>query len=349
MNNSNVALELRGISHFFGESCVLNDVDLVVKHGSITALLGPSGEGKTTILRVVAGFERPTRGTVLIGGRVVASAETWVPPHERGIAIVPQEGALFPHLSVGENVAFGLKKRRSSLVRERVYDMLELVGLPNAHDLRPSQLSGGMQQRVALARALATDPAVVLLDEPFSALDAGLRESLREHVVEILHTAGATALWVTHDQDEALSTADTVAVLLNHRIAQVADPVSVYRLPDSSNVASFVGEAVSFTGAVLDNGSTVTCVFGTLDLLRQHTPGSTTVIIRPEQFAITTPDDPEARSVGEVLTTRYFGHDGTVDVRVADGTVATVRVHARLLPTVGSTVGIAVNGRVLAF
>ena len=349
MTAADMALELRGISHTFGATRVLDDVNLTIPHGSITALLGPSGVGKTTVLRIVAGFERPTTGTVLIDGRVVADAHTWVPPQDRGIAIVPQEGALFPHLSVFENVAFGLKKRRSAAVRARVAEMLELVGLPDAGAKRPSELSGGMQQRVALARALATNPAVVLLDEPFSALDAGLRESLREHVVEILRTAGATALWVTHDQDEALSTADTVAVLLDHRIAQVADPVSVYRLPDTTDIADFVGDAVSFNGTVLDDGMHVNCVFGTLELLRAQRSGAHTVIIRPEQFEITTPEDPTALSVGEVLNTRYFGHDGTVEVRIADGTVATVRLHARLLPQVGSTVGVVVNGRVLAF
>lgn len=349
MTVDNMALELRGISHAFGDTLVLDDVDLVIPHGSITALLGPSGVGKTTVLRIVAGFERPNTGAVLINGRVVADAQTWVPPQDRGVAIVPQEGALFPHLSVAENVAFGLKKRRSAAVRTRVDDMLELVGLPGTHNKRPSELSGGMQQRIALARALATEPAVVLLDEPFSALDAGLRESLREHVVEILRTAGATALWVTHDQDEALSTADTVAIMLNKKIAQIADPVSVYRLPDTTDIADFVGEAVSFTGTVLDDGMHVNCVFGTLELLRGHTSGSSTVVIRPEQFEITTADDPSARSVGEVLNTRYFGHDGTVEVRIADGTIATVRLHARLLPKVGSTVGVVVNGRVLAF
>ncbi len=349
MSRSDAALELRGISHFFGETCVLDDVNLVVKPGSITALLGPSGEGKTTILRIAAGFERPTRGSVVIDGTVVADTGIWVPPHERGIAIVPQEGALFPHLSVGENVAFGLKKRRSSEARDRVNEMLEFVGLPNSADKRPSELSGGMQQRVALARALATKPAVVLLDEPFSALDAGLRESLREQVVDILHKAGATALWVTHDQDEALSTADTVAVLLHHKIAQVADPVSVYRMPVTTDVAGFVGDAVEFSGEVIGDGASVNCVFGTLRLLRPQPLGPATVVIRPEQFEIALPTDPFARSVGEVLNTRYFGHDGTVEVRVADGTIATVRLHARLLPEVGSTVGVVVNGRVLAF
>ena len=179
MTAADMALELRGISHTFGATRVLDDVNLTIPHGSITALLGPSGVGKTTVLRIVAGFERPTTGTVLIDGRVVADANTWVPPQDRGIAIVPQEGALFPHLSVFENVAFGLKKRRSAVVRARVAEMLELVGLPDAGAKRPSELSGGMQQRIALARALVFEPTLVLMDEPLGALDKQLREHMQ--------------------------------------------------------------------------------------------------------------------------------------------------------------------------
>jgi len=342
------ALQLHNVSHFFGEHQVLNDVNLEVQHGSITALLGPSGGGKTTLLRIVAGFERPTNGAVSINGNVVADANTWIPPHERAVAIVPQEGALFPHLSVGENVAFGLKRRRSLATRTRVTEMLELVGLPQAGSMRPSELSGGMQQRVALARALATNPAVVLLDEPFSALDAGLRETLREQVVTILRTAGATAIWVTHDQDEALSTADTVAVLMSGRIAQLSDPVSVYRTPESLEVAGFIGETVSIPGVVANDQKFVDTRFGSTELLRPHSSGPVQVVIRPEQFEIVGADN-AAATIGNVINTRYFGHDGTVEVQLSDGLIATVRLHARLLPAVGSSVGVVINGRVLAF
>ena len=230
MSNS-AALQLENVSHFFGEHQVLNSVSLNVNHGSITALLGPSGGGKTTLLRIVAGFERPTRGTVRINGTVVADAHTWIPTRERGVAIVPQEGALFPHLSVSENVAFGLKKRRSIETQTRVEEMLELVGLPDAANARPSDLSGGMQQRIALARALATNPTLVLLDEPFSALDAGLRETLREQVVTILRRAGATAIWVTHDQDEALSISDRIAVMHQGYIVELGDANDIYQNP----------------------------------------------------------------------------------------------------------------------
>ena len=343
------ALQLSNVSHFFGDHQVLDSVNLEIQHGSITALLGPSGGGKTTLLRIVAGFERPTQGTVSINGIVVADTHTWVPPHERGVSIVPQEGALFPHLSVRDNVAFGLKKRRSSEARARVNEMLELVGLPDSADQRPSELSGGMQQRIALARALATNPALVLLDEPFSALDAGLRETLREQVVNILRTAGATALWVTHDQDEALSIADEVAVLMGGRIAQFSDPVSAYRNPETTEVAGFIGEAVSFSGTIEASGTTVATRFGSVELLQPRAPGPATVMIRPEQFELVSTDDPHAAVTGEVLVTRYFGHDGTVDVRFDDGLVITVRLHSRLLPEVGSLVGVLVNSQVLSF
>ncbi|CAB4685198.1 unannotated protein [freshwater metagenome] len=343
------ALELNNVSHYFGDTRVLHDINLQVQHGSITALLGPSGGGKTTLLRIIAGLERPQHGTVRIDDVVVADEKTWVPAHERGVALVPQEGALFPHLTVAENVAFGLKKRRSPAVKNRVAEMLELVGLPQSGNVRPSELSGGMQQRVALARALATQPTLVLLDEPFSALDAGLRESLRDQVVDILRAASATAIWVTHDQDEALSIADSVAVLLNGRIAQKSDPVSVYRTPHTPEVAHFIGETVPFEGSVLGDSESVQTRFGHIGLLQPHQPGPATILIRPEQFEIVAADSAEATVVGEVTATRYFGHDGTVEVQFSDGVVATVRLHARLLPDVGSTVGVIVNGRVLAF
>jgi iron(III) transport system ATP-binding protein len=206
-----------------------------------------------------------------------------------------------------------------------------------------------MQQRVALARALATQPTLVLLDEPFSALDAGLRESLRDQVVDILRAASATAIWVTHDQDEALSIADSVAVLLNGRIAQKSDPVSVYRTPHTPEVAHFIGETVPFDGTVLEDSESVETRFGQIGLLQPHQPGPATILIRPEQFEIVASDSADATVVGEVIATRYFGHDGTVEVQLADGVVATVRLHARLLPEVGSSVGVIVNGRVLAF
>lgn len=344
-----IALELTDVSHRFDKSEVLKSVTLTVRKGDITALVGPSGSGKSTLLRIIAGLEQPTRGVVRINGITVADERTWVPAHKRKIALVPQDGALFPHLSVTANIAFGLTDRKSAAARERVKRMLDLVGLPNAGDLMPSELSGGMQQRVALARALATEPAVVLLDEPFSALDAGLRESLRDQVVDILHTAGATALWVTHDQDEALSTADRVCILLDGHIAQSDDPVSTYHTPTSVETARFIGETVSMNGLVTGSGRSADTPLGPVELLRHCAVGPATVIVRPEQFEITSPEDAEATAIGRVVATRYFGHDGTVDVEMPNAVRITVRLHARLLPAVDSTVGLLVHGKVLAF
>jgi iron(III) transport system ATP-binding protein len=254
---------------------------------------------------------------------------------------------------VRSNIAFAVQSKwpdwSKAEVTAQVEKFVGMVGLSQAMEKKPSELSGGMQQRVALARALATQPTLVLLDEPFSALDAGLRESLRDQVVEILRTAQATAIWVTHDQDEALSTADSVAVLLNGRIAQKTDPVSVYRTPQSPEVAHFIGETVPFEGTVLEAGDAVDTRFGTIGLLQPHQSGPATVLIRPEQFEIVAADHSDAAVVGDVIATRYFGHDGTVEVQLSDGVVATVRLHARLLPDVGTSVGVVVNGRVLAF
>ena len=200
------------------------------------ALLGPSGSGKTTLLRMIAGFEIPDAGRIAIGDRLVAGADTWVEPEQRRVGMVFQDGALFPHLTVESNVAFGATRR------ERVAECLELVGLPQRARSFPHELSGGERQRIALARALASDPEVVLLDEPFAALDANLRESLRQEVRRILKEAGKSALLVTHDQAEALSLADTVAVMRGGHVLQVGTPEEIYERPRSRWLAEFLGE-----------------------------------------------------------------------------------------------------------
>ena len=226
-------VSVRGVCKSFGGTRVLSGVDLSVPSGTVGVLLGPSGCGKTTLLRILAGHLQPDAGEVRIGGRLVADAATFVPPERRGISIVPQDGALFPHLDVAGNVAFGLDRGRRQLPwkrtrhEARVDELLELVGLPGAGRLHPAQLSGGQQQRVALARALAPSPALVLLDEPFSALDASLRASVRDDVKRVLQDAGATALLVTHDQEEALSMADSVAVMSAGRIEMHDTPSAV--------------------------------------------------------------------------------------------------------------------------
>jgi iron(III) transport system ATP-binding protein len=305
-------LSVRDLDVTLGELAVLRGVDLDVPSGSVAAVLGPSGCGKTTLLRAVAGFVRPDRGEIRIGGTVVSGAAEHLPPERRGVALVPQEGALFPHLSVGQNVAFGLpraERRRSP----RVTEVLGLVGLHGFEERRPAELSGGQQQRVALARALAPDPSLVLLDEPFSALDASLRESVRSQVREALERSRTTALVVTHDQDEALSVADSVAVLDEGHIQMHGTPQEVYRAPTGLGVARFVGQCVELP-AELTDGRAVTPL-GELAVDGGSAPGRGVVMLRPEQLRLLPADDGDGIP-GEVVGGDYFGHDALVRVRI---------------------------------
>ena len=341
-------LRLHGITVGYGPDAVLESVGLTVPEGSITAVLGGSGSGKTTLLRVVAGFLRPRAGEVRIGGRVVAGDGVWIPPERRGVGYLRQDGGLFPHLSVGANVAFGLPfpRRRH---RGRVLELLELVGLPAAlADRRPDQLSGGQQQRVALARALAPRPALVLLDEPFSSLDAGLRVATREATAEALRATGATAVLVTHDQGEALSFADEVAILAAGRFRQISSPTVVYREPVDSAVAAFLGEAVLLPG-IASRGRVQTGL-GEL-LVGGFVPdGDVQVMVRPEQIALTEPGAGRLDAV--VGGVRYFGHDAVVQL-AASGGVPLEGLRARIVglqaPAPGETVGIEIVGPVRAF
>ncbi len=265
------SVSIAGVAKSFGGLSVLSGVDLEVPPGSFTAILGPSGSGKTTLLRIIAGFERPDAGEVRLGSEVVDDAgHRFVPCERRRIGYVPQEGALFPHLSVGRNVAFGLTRadRRGT----RVDELLELVGLAGLARRYPHQLSGGQQQRVALARALAPDPELVLLDEPFSSLDASLRASVRAEVHDVLRLAGATSILVTHDQDEALSMADQVAILRGGVIAQINTPSSLYRLPRDAELAQFLGEANLVEGTA--SGTMVQTALGELEMAPAPAAGS---------------------------------------------------------------------------
>ncbi|MGH3507440.1 MAG: ABC transporter ATP-binding protein [Nocardioidaceae bacterium] len=336
-------LVVRGLQKSFGATEVLRGVDLVVPSGSITAVLGPSGCGKTTLLRLLAGFDRADAGEIDLAGRTVTAARTFVPPEKRRVGMVPQEGALFGHLDVAGNVAFGLR-RKDGRREARVGELLDLVGLRGYERRMPAELSGGQQQRVALARALAPEPAIVLLDEPFSALDAGLRASVRADVVAALRTADATAILVTHDQEEALSTADQVAVLTGGVIVQSATPRDLYWHPVDAEVAAFVGEANLVNGSVVDGA--LRTELGTLDLVRSATPlesgavGST--LIRPEQLRL------GARGVpARVVDTEFFGHDAVVQIDLAGQ-----RLRARtqgFLPADGEQVRVTVVGPVTFF
>lgn len=334
------ALQVSELTKAFGTHPVLRGVDLVVPSGSVTAVLGPSGGGKTTLLRIVAGFDVPDAGTVTIAGREVASARGAVAPERRRVGVVPQEGALFPHLSVAGNVGFGLPRHERS--GRRVAEVLELVGLPGTERLRPHQLSGGQQHRIALARALAPRPSIVMLDEPFSSLDAGLRAQVRAEVLETLRATGSTAVIVTHDQLEALSIADQVAVLLDGRVAQAADPTTVYHHPASLAVGTFVGEAVVLPGT--SDGSTVACALGRLPVAPGAPIGAVQVLLRPEQLMVDAGDSAASNGVpGTVVARQYFGHDAVVSVRLETvDQVVTARLQTAALPTVGARVCVRV-------
>ncbi len=361
------AVAVRGVTVGYGATAVLDHLDLDVPSGALAAVLGASGSGKTTLLRVLAGFLTPAAGSVRFGDRVVASAgpgrpPVFVPPERRRVGIVPQEGALFPHLDVRANVGFGLPRGSGS----RIEEMLDLVGLRDFARARPQDLSGGQQQRVALARALAPGPDLVLLDEPFSSLDAALRGRLRAEVRDLLKAVGATAILVTHDQDEALSTADLVAVMRAGRIVQSGTPVEVYEAPADLDVARFVGEAVELPA--LPGQGTAHCALGEIPVrpgpdLR---PGSPAVLVlRPEQLVlgpeqlvlgpeqlVLGPEQlvlgPTVPSVatGVVREVAYHGHDSLLRVELPDGS----RIAARLgggaePPAPGRTVSITVTGR----
>jgi iron(III) transport system ATP-binding protein len=346
------ALEVTGLRASFGDTVVLRGVDLDVPEGTLTAVLGPSGCGKTTLLRAVAGFVVPTAGTIVVDGQLMHGPGTDVPPERRGVTLVPQEGSLFPHLDVAGNVAFGLRRRERGDAR-RVAEMLDLVGLAGHERRRPDELSGGQQQRVALARALAPRPRLVLLDEPFSALDAGLRGSLRADVRRALQASGATAVLVTHDQDEALSMADRVAVMDGGAVRMNATPAQVYGEPVDLGVARFVGQLVELPGHLVDGRATtvlgeVPALPGTRDTASAGGPG--VLALRPEQLRL----HPFEESVGapaRVEAVSFHGHDTTVAV-VVDEPAGPRRLLVRTTgptATPGQVVRVSVAGPGLFF
>jgi iron(III) transport system ATP-binding protein len=307
---SDLAIDAEGVEKAFGRTRAVAGASLRVGAGELVALLGPSGSGKTTLLRVIAGFEAPDAGRVAIAGRPVAGDGAWVEPEHRRIGMVFQDGALFPHLTVAGNVGFGAERR------ERVAECLELVGLADRAGDYPHELSGGERQRVALARALAADPEVVLLDEPFAALDAGLRESLRQEVTEILRTAGTSALLVTHDQAEALSLAGTVAVMRAGRIEQVGTPEEIYERPSSRWLAEFLGDADVLPGTA--HRGVVDCELGRFGV-GPDLAGNVHVVIRPESVAIGSGPAREPHAEALVVARSFYGHDQLVHLELPSG------------------------------
>ena len=371
-------LAIAGLDKRFGAHQVLCGLNLDVPAGSLTAILGPSGSGKTTLLRVLAGFEHADAGTVRIGSAVADGPGVFLPAERRRIGYVPQEGSLFPHLTVAANVAFGLSRRKWGRERrsKRCADLLEAVGLGGLDRRYPHQLSGGQQQRVALARALAIAPGVVLLDEPFASLDAHLRASVRADVQQLLKESGTTSVLVTHDQDEALSTADRVAVLRDGGIAQCATPQELYSCPVDADMARFIGEANVIPGIL--NGSSVQTLLGLLAVTGTDPaedragpgrngsdgPGQrpAMVLIRPEQVELV-PGTPGSAGAGPAaggdtgLTGRitgygYHGHDAVVTVqpeRDPHAPPLTVRTLGGAALSTGSRVTLRARGPVIAW
>ncbi|GAA1022549.1 ABC transporter ATP-binding protein [Acrocarpospora pleiomorpha] len=337
------ALEISAGVKRFGPVTALAGVDLAVPPGTLTAVLGPSGCGKTTLLRCVAGFERLDTGDIRLNGSPVDGPRTFTSPHRRRVAIVPQEGALFPHLSVAGNIAYGLPRdhRRTT----RVQDLLTLMGLDGMDNRFPHHLSGGQQQRVAVARALAPRPALILLDEAFSALDAALRADLRDDVRAALRADGATALLVTHDQGEALSTADQVAVMQAGSILQAAPPETIYQTPATPWIASFVGGAMLLPGH-WTTPTTVTTALGPLPALGTPTSTPVTVMIRPEQITLSDPPPwPTPPPIpAKVIDRNYLGHSALIRLELPDATPITARVPPDHPIALGSQVGLTVTG-----
>ncbi len=380
-------LVVTGLYKAFGDHPVLTALDLEVPAGSLTAILGPSGSGKTTLLRLLAGFERADAGTITIGGSVVDGPGVHLAPERRRIGYVPQEGSLFPHLTVAANIGFGLPARHRK--GPAIAELLDAVGLAGLGKRYPHQLSGGQQQRVALARALAIRPKVVLLDEPFASLDAHLRASVRADVQALLAETGITGILVTHDQDEALSTADRVAVLRDGRIAQCDAPQDLYDRPADADIARFIGDANLIEGVL--GTDTVDTMLGRLRVepacLASPGPGPggaaaaapgpgtaasgpvrsgpATVLVRPEQIELHADEAPARTGTpgwpdvhdgyelsGHVVSYGYHGHDAVIHVRPEhDSAAPTIIVRTLGGPQLppGAPVTLRARGPVLAW
>jgi iron(III) transport system ATP-binding protein len=336
-------LTVTDLGKTYGRTAALAGIDMVVRQGSRTTILGPSGSGKTTLLRLIAGFAAPDTGSITLDGKVLADARSFVPAHLRGIGVVMQDGALFPHLTIAENIGFGLKATPDR--QARVQEMLDLVGLdPVMLTRKPDQLSGGQQQRVALARALAMKPRLLLLDEPFSALDTGLRTATRNAVAAALDAAGVTAILVTHDQGEALSFSDQVVLLEQGRLMQVGTPQDLYFRPKTARVAHFLGEAIILP-ATIANGQ-ARCSLGLITVEADGFAGQADILLRPEQIRLMEADSTDA-SNAVVEATNFGGAATTITIRLLTsgegGQTLTLPANGAALK-VGARVSVAPSG-----
>jgi iron(III) transport system ATP-binding protein len=336
-------LELREVSKFFPGVTAIDRLSLIVGAGRIGCLLGPSGSGKSTVLRAIAGFERPDAGEVLAGGELLSGRAAWVPPERRRIGMVFQDFALFPHLDALANVAFGLRAAKRDDRRRRAFEMLELVGLAAEAARFPHELSGGQQQRVALARALAPRPRLVLLDEPFSNLDADVRTELAQQVRAALVAEGATALLVTHDQREAFAIADEIGVLRAGRLEQWDAPWRLYHSPATRFVADFVGEGTFIQGTVLGPGR-VSTELGVIEgeLSTDQPPGThVDLLLRPDD--VIHDDASELRA--EVVERAFRGAQFRYKLRLPSGTTALSFAPSHHDHAIGERIGIRLDAQ----
>jgi iron(III) transport system ATP-binding protein len=337
-------LELSSLRKSYGPVTALDGVDLSVASGSRTAIVGPSGCGKTTLLRLIAGFERPDAGSMELDGTLLAGPGSFVPAYRRPVGLVAQDGALFPHLSIAANIGFGIARDTPDR-QVRIAELIRLVGLDEAFlQRRPHQLSGGQQQRVALARALARKPRLMLLDEPFSALDTGLRAAMRKTVAGVLEAAGVTTILVTHDQEEALSFADQVAVMRAATLMQAGAPRDLYLRPRNRMVAEFLGEAIILTARVADGHAH--CILGVIPVDRDERHQTAEILLRPEQIGLQ-PD--QAGGASAVVTDSEFsGPTCTLTVEVASGAgeagTLVLRHPSAGAPQVGTRIRLTVSG-----
>ncbi|MEQ8449955.1 MAG: ABC transporter ATP-binding protein [Nitratireductor sp.] len=322
-------LELRGVQHRYDDVVAVERLDLAVQAGEVVCLLGPSGCGKTTALRVAAGLEPVADGEVLLDGRVVSAPGRHTPPERRNVGLVFQDYALFPHLSIAENIAFGLEALSGGGRAQRIDEVLKRVGLAGYKDSYPHELSGGQQQRIALARALAPDPAIVLMDEPFSGLDARLRDRVRDKTLHVLKQSGAACLMVTHDAEEAMYMADRIAVMREGRLIQIGTPEELYCNPADAFVAAFFGEVNHIYSAVA-NGAVETPI-GNLRADGFREGEAVDVVVRPEAIQL---HPAERTSYGpgyaKVLAARMLGRTSLVHLCTCKTTGEDLHLHARV-------------------
>ncbi|MFP6730732.1 MAG: ABC transporter ATP-binding protein [Alphaproteobacteria bacterium] len=332
------ALTLQGVCHAYDGELAIDSIDLTVGEGKLVCLLGPSGCGKTTVLRVAAGLEPVQQGRVFIGESEVARPGASTPPEERGVGLVFQDYALFPHLTVTENVAFGLKGRPSVERLGTPKQMLDLVGLADLAERYPHTLSGGEQQRVALARALAPRPRLLLLDEPYTGLDIHLRNQVRDETLRVLRMAGISTMIVTHDPEEAMYMADHIAVMRGGRILQQGTPSELYNAPANAFIAKFLSDVNAMHGTV--EGGKVPSIFGCLDANGAAEGVRVDVLIRPEALSLSS----EGGRPATVAAVRLLGHSSIVTLAMDDdGSELRARVRGMDAPAEGDKVSLALD------